>query len=1065
MSIKTELSPGNSSADWTTWLVHDRRLLILIVGLVVVAGLSSVMVLPRMEDPVLTRRVAIVNTFLPGADAALVESLVTEKLEDSLRDIEEVKEMRSISRPGNSSIVIELVDKVTQSDTVWSRVRSKIEDALPKLPVQATRPQFEELEVRAYARIVSVVWDRPGPPDYSVLRRTARRLQDTLQVMPGTETVDRFSDPGEEIVVRVDPQQAAATGLTADSIARQLASQDAKNAAGQVRGEQIDLSLEVQNQFDDLSHIARADVRASDGRFVRLSAIADIRLESPSPLPRLGRHNQQDAITLGVLIRPEVRIDLWKEEADRVIGEFSAGLPSGIHVERVMDQSGYVMERLNSLLKNLAMGGLAVCVVILLMMGWRSAVVVASALPLTVLAVLFGFRILDIPIHQMSVTGLIIALGLLIDNAIVVADEIQMEMAHGLPPTDAVSVTIRKLAVPLLGSTLTTAFAFAPIALMPGPAGEFVGSIAISVILAVFASLVFSLTVIAAFAAIFIRVSPANPSGRMSWFGFLQTGWSPVSLSRIYRAVLLRLFERPWLAIGLAMIVPIAGFYAATMLDEQFFPPTDRDQFHIEVELATGSSIDDTQRIAAKIDAVLENAGVEQVDWFFGDSAPAFYYNVVADRKGQPNFGQAIIRIEADANVADVIRHVQKQVDRNVPQARVLVRQLEQGPPFDAPLEIRLFGPDLDLLREYGEQVRSILASVPSVTHTSSLLSETLPKLSLDVDAQGASLAGLSPSDIAAQVQGALDGRTGGSVIQEMEELPVRVRMNDRSRRTVRGVRSLELVTEFGDLTNVVPLNAVAKLSLEPETGVIVRLNRRRMNEIGGYLTAGTLPARALTEFRARLAASGFEMPAGYELAYGGEASKRNDAVGNLMASVGVLAAMMIATLVLSFGSFRLATIIGIVGILSIGAGVGSVWIAGYPFGFVAIIGTMGLIGVAINDSIVVLTSLQQTHGNDPVTASDLVDTVAKCTRHVIATTLTTVAGFTPLILGGGQFWPPLAVAISGGVVVATGLALVFVPAAFRIVYCRKSGILKAEGMSGQPAPLWRKQSELVVSG
>jgi multidrug efflux pump subunit AcrB len=182
------------------------------------------------------------------------------------------------------------------------------------------------------------------------------------------------------------------------------------------------------------------------------------------------------------------------------------------------------------------------------------------------------------------------------------------------------------------------------------------------------------------------------------------------------------------------------------------------------------------------------------------------------------------------------------------------------------------------------------------------------------------------------------------------------------------------------------------------------------------------------------------------------------------MASVGVLVAMMIATLVLSFGSFRLATLIGVVGILSIGAGMGSIWIAGYPFGFVAIIGTMGLIGIAINDSIVVLTTLQQTHGSDPVETPDLVDTVAKCTRHVIATTLTTVAGFTPLILGGGQFWPPLAVAISGGVIGATGLALVFVPAAFRLVYCRKCGVGNSMVSTDQTESSEQGRPELVVA-
>jgi multidrug efflux pump subunit AcrB len=217
------------------------------------------------------------------------------------------------------------------------------------------------------------------------------------------------------------------------------------------------------------------------------------------------------------------------------------------------------------------------------------------------------------------------------------------------------------------------------------------------------------------------------------------------------------------------------------------------------------------------------------------------------------------------------------------------------------------------------------------------------------------------------------------------------------------------------------------------------------MNEIAGYLTAGTLPSAALGEFQRRLAATGFELPVGYELSYGGEASKRNDAVGNLMASVGVLMACMVATLVLSLGSFRLASIIGLVGLLSVGSGLFSLWLGSYPFGFMAIIGTMGLIGVAINDSIVVLISLKERHGTDASNLDGMVNTVVDCTRHVIATTLTTVAGFMPLIISGGTFWPPLAVAISGGVLFATGVALFLVPVAYRIVYCRGWAVQSVE--------------------
>ncbi len=1040
--ISGDSKPDNdSSAHWAARLMRDRRMLVLIVGLVVVAGLSSVVILPRMEDPVLIQRVAIVNTPLPGADASRVEALVTEKLEDELREVDTIKELRSQSRSGLSSITIELLDTVMESDLVWSEIRSRLEDAIPKLPEQAGRPEFENIEVRAYTRIVSVVWDRDEAVDYSVLRRTAKDLQDRLQAIAGTEKVDRLGDPGEEVLVQVDAARAASMGLSTADIADQLRLHDAKDAAGQIRGRKQDLAVELENQFHDLGDVENAQIQSSQGSFVSLGSLATVTTATPQPMARLALHGEKTAITLGALVRPEFRIDLWSQQATACIDDFAAELPHGLRLVEIMDQNTYVAARLSSLLWNLILGGVAVVAVVCLMMGWRSSLVVASALPLTMLTVLFAMRVLGIPIHQMSITGLIIALGLLIDNAIVVADEIRSEMVHGATPTEAMVMTIKKLTIPLLGSSLTTVFAFAPIALMPGPAGEFVGSIAYSVMLAIMASLVFSLTVVASIAAICLKVQKPGAQHAARWSESVtqtwRNGFRSERLQDAYRKSMNRVFSHPKKSLVIVMLVPILGFVGATQLPEQFFPPADRDQFRVDVELATGASLADTQRVAKRVQQLLdEQPEVRQVDWFLGESAPTFYYNSIANRSGQPNFAQAIVQVDQLDQVFDLISKLQAEMDHTIPEARTLVRQLEQGPPFDAPVELRLYGPDMVVLTEIGEQLRSVIAELADVTHTRSLLGESSTKVAIDVDAASASLAGLTPQMVQSQVQASLDGMIAGSVIQDTEQMPVRVRTRDEQRREWSSIEELDLVTATADGTNIVPLRSVAAMRLEPETGVIVHFNRRRMNEVSAFLNVGVLPATVLAALEKRLAAQEFRLPDGYTKEYGGEASKRNDAVGNLSANVGVLAALMVATLVLSFSSFRLAGIIGLVGFLSVGLGMGALYLGGYPFGFMAIIGTMGLVGVAINDSIVVLATLQETYGRRSVTSAELTETVMRCTRHVLATTFTTVAGFLPLIWSGGQFWPPLAVAISGGVLGATLLALVFVPIAYRWAYC-----------------------------
>lgn len=1036
--------PPNS--DWATFFFRDSRALFLLIGMIVVSGLTSIAVLPRMEDPVLAKRVGLVATRLPGADAKRIESLVTEPLEDRLQDIEEIKQIKSESRPGISTITIELLDEITATDQVWSKVRGKIDEAIAVLPDAASRPVFEEMDVRAYAMIVGVTWDFDGPVNWALLRRYAKLLEDVLQEVPGTEVVDRFADPGEEITVAIKPEKAAALGLSGRDVADQLRSSDAKQSAGLLRGQDQELILELANQFEESAPIADTLIQSGvRGQMTRVGDIATISRGVPDPLPRYASINGKPAVALGAMVRNKQRIDLWRVQVGEQLAKFEEQLPAGLKLDILLDQNQYVASRLSSLAGNLVLGAMAVVMVVLALMGWRSALVVAMALPLSGLTVLFGLRVLGIPIHQMSITGMIIAIGLLIDNAIVVVDEVVAEIRAGHRPIDAVGRTVRQLMIPLAGSTVTTALAFAPIAMMPGPAGEFVGSIAISVMLAIFASLFFSLTVIPVVAAKFVGAGQATgdkpaKAGSVRRAGPMMTllanGFSSQPVARTYRHGLSFLLAKPMRAFAVSAALPLIGFGLFSQLSEQFFPAADRDQFHVLLELPSEATIASTERAADKVTELLTQAGARKVSWFFGESAPVFYYNITGSRRGVPNFGSAIVQMDSPEGLRDVLRDLQVKADQSVPAARVLMLQLEQGPPFAAPLEVRLFGPDLERLQILGDQVRVVMASVGEVTHTKSLLAETLPTVTLNVDEAAARSVGLSPADVSDQLFGQLEGADAGRILEETEQIPVRVRVGNDRRASIGDLSGLELTR--GDIR--VPVASVASVTLEPQIAVIPRMNRRRMNQVDGFITAGTLPATSLSEFQNRLDAAGFELPTGYSLEYGGEASQRNQAVGNLMANVGVLVVMMIATLVLSFRSFRLAAVILVVAVASVGLGMIGLWLGSYPFGFMAIIGTMGLIGVAINDSIVVLAALraaksEPSRGGGELSLDEVTDVTVKCTRHVMATTLTTIAGFTPLIINGGLFWPPLAVAIAGGVSGATLLALCFVPAAYRLIH------------------------------
>lgn len=1065
---QSESSAVSSTSDSAGHLNHpvgrlsamfykDLRLTVLTLLLVVVSGISSLFVLTRREDPMLTPRVAQVSTVFPGADAERVEALVTEKIERKLRDVPEINQMISSSRAGASFITIELKDEVRDPAKIWPRVRGKVEDSISLLPKGALRPEFDEVEMSAYAWIGGLTWTDASPPSYAVLRRMALELKDQLLAVEGTKRIDLYGDPKEEVLVELDATQMAATGITPATVARRLSEADVKSSAGMLRSDSAETVVQFSNQFNSLQDIADAEIdTATPGYSLRLKDIATLSRGTPEPATDKAILDGRPAVFVGVFLRNDYRIDRWSKAIAPVLESFSQSLPPSVKLELLMEQNGYVSDRMNSLASNMLMGIVAVTVATFLLMGWRSSLLVTATLPIASLMVLTGMRILDIPIHQMSVTGLIIALGMLIDNAIIAADEVEISLRRGLSAADAALDMVSRLFAPLVASTLTTVFAFAPIALMEGPSGEFVGSIALTVIMAVLCSLFLSVTILPAMAAwLQDRVAHGTYQGerfhffRQLWRHGIAIDW----LTEAYRRSLRVVVAYPVIGILVGLALPVAGFVASTQLPEQFFPPSDRDQFHIEVEMDSHASMSQTQQLVHRLDQRLkEEDRVRQIAWFFGNSAPSFYYNVITRLKNTPSFAHGVINLDGNQGIDDLIRRLQSELDQQFPEARVLVRQLEQGPPFDAPVELRIFGPDIDRLAQLGEQVRLIASELPNVIHTKTALSSSRPMAQVSVNAGQAGWAGLTEREISDQLFSRLEGLQAGTIIEETEELPVRVRVAGQHNVSLDSLRESALLanpgltnalTSRGDsgsgpvLTSLVPVASVADIDLSPQRAVIPRYGGVRMDEIKLYLTAGTLPATILKQLQQSLDAQGFSMPSGYRMDLGGEAEERNSAVSRLMANVSILLVGMIASMALALGSFRLTGLIAVVAFLSIGLGMGALWVFGFSFGFMAIIGTMGLVGVAVNDSIVVASSLKVNPLARQGDQEAMVETIIEVTRHVLATTVTTVAGFLPLMLGGGAFWPPLAITIGAGVLGATLIALVFVPSVMRLVYLR----------------------------
>lgn len=1033
---------------WRTLFYRLPRLTALAIMLALAGGLGAVLTLGRQEDPTLTERYGYVLTVMPGADAERMEALVTKPLETALSELPEINDLVSTSRANISQIQIDMDESLSEAevDDAWTLVRQQVEVARAELPPQAGVPEIERAYVGAATLLVSLVWEEDREPEMAIMARMAQELRDKFQNLPGTEEVVIYGLPSEEISVVMDVDALAAAGLSTGQAAALIGAADARAPAGQFRPSGANLNLEIGGAFDSVSRIRAAPlVQRPDGSAVRVGDIADVHKGLRNPPEVLNFTDNKRSIVVGAFIQPNQRVDQWAVAARALVTEFQATAPSDIAVNTVFDQSGYTEARLNGLAQNLGLSALIVFGVLFFMMGWRSAIVVGMALPLTICLVLILFNFFNIPLHQMSVTGLVISLGLLIDNAIVVVDEYEQKRMAGYEKFDAIDVSLKHLWAPLSASTLTTALAFVPIALLPGGAGEFVGMIGTAVIFSVTSSFLVAMTVIPALAGWFDRVSPTMR--KRTWW---RDGVAIDFVSDGYRWTIGAILKFPPLGILVGLVPAIIGFQLAGSLPSQFFPQTERDQMQISLALSPEASIAETMRATQRAtDLLRQKPGVRSVNWTIGEAAPRVYYNAFNVATGVVSSANGWVQLDSPKRAREIVSDVQAEVRAEFPDARFLVTPYEQGPPIAAPIELLIFGDDLAKLNTLGDEARRILADTPGVTYTLSSLQLGAPKITFEADEAATAMVGTRLTELAGDLNAELEGVLAGSVLEGVEELPVRVIASDRRRGTLSDLRSKTIGATPGEIGT--PLSALGDMRLEPDTAVITRKNGVRVNTIQAFVEPYALPAAALEKYTARLEEAGFSVPTGYETRFGGEAEERGNAMANLAALAIPLILMITGAVALVFNSFRMALLILVTGFMSVGMAFFGIWLFNLPMGFNGIIGALGLLGIAINGSIVVLSQLK---ANPAAMADDVLaqrETVVDATRHIVATTLTTMGGFVPLIMTGDPFWLPLASAISVGVFGSALLGLYFTPAVFRIMTMRPiTKMLRKLGSKGR---------------
>lgn len=1015
-----------------TLFFRQPRLLVLALLVILSAGVSALVSIGRQEDPTITNIFATVTTVFPGADPARVEALVTAKIETELRTIPEIAEVASTSGTGVSVIAVELEETIDPAmiEQIWAQVRDAVADARRDFPAGVREPAFDSDGAGGYAAIFALTM----PDGFSPTRaaREAEALADILRRVAGTSLVDLHGLPEEEVLVTLAPDRIAALGMTADQVSAAIRAADAKVQAGRLRGAATDLVLGITGEITSLDRLRAVVLREdAQGRVTLLGDVASITRGPRAPVAEAAFFQGRPAILVSAKLAEGLQVDRWMAGIRDGVAAQAQTLPWGLAIETVFDQSRYTTDRLAEVGLNMAIGVALVVAVLFVTLGARSALIVAMVLPVVTLASVATLNALAVPTHQMSVTGLIVALGLLVDAAIVMTDEVGKRMRAGMSRLDAVAGSVRRLTMPLAASTVTTILSFMPLLLLPGPAGDFVGSIAIAVIVMLGWSFVVAVTITPAIAGYWLVPGDGAPVRE----GLLMRG---------FRATLALSMANPWRTVALSLILPVLGFASLPGLTPQFFPGVERDQFHIEMDLPAGTGIDETLRVVRAVDAVLAAKGdILDVAWVVGRSAPAFYYNMVGGRDQAPAFAEVLIRTASPAATARLLQDLQTDLPPQFLQARFVIRGLTQGPPVNAPVELRLVGQDIDVLRATGDDLRARLANVSSVALARTGVAGGAPKLTLDVDEARARLLGLDLGQIARQMEAGLEGVTGGSLLEGTEELPVRVRLGAGLRGDPVAIGDMPILPPGAAQIAVagqfpaVPLSTLGALRLEPSASTITRRNGERINNVQAFVMPGVLPAVALAEAMALLDADGFSLPQGVRLETGGDSDARDSTVRALIAPLRLIITLSIAVVVMTFNSFRLTLIAFAVAGLSAGLSMLALAVFNYPFGITAIIGVIGSIGVSINAALIVLSGLQQDARARAGDRAAMVDVVAGSARHITSTTITTVGGFLPLILGGGGFWPPFAMSVAGGVALSVTLAFAFTPQMFALTLPR----------------------------
>ncbi len=1047
-------------------------------------GLISFQTMPRREDPEYTVRVCQVSTNWPGATAEDVEHLLTDELEEAIANLDEVYIIESRSLTGFSVIDVELEDEIMpdQVDNVWDKVRAKAAEA--DLPTDSgAQSPYVNADYGDTAAMVLAIYqlpvtdsDEPGRRKYShrEMEIIADRLEDEVRLINDVGMLDLFGVQQETIYIETDAGTWSQLSLTSDELKKLLEMRNIVAPGGSIDTELVRFGVKPTGEFKadrqinnlvvgthaDLSPIYLSDIGLDVTRTFLDPPVLISRYLDPSLA------GGADCVVLSFTMKAGRNlVKLGAEVRELIARAKRTWLPEDVEVAIVSDPPTAVTNKINDFAGNLYQAVLIVVLVAFLLIGLRVAVVMAAAIPFVILISMGTMPFFGVELEQISIAALIIALGMLVDNAIEVCDNMHRLLEEGLGRFEAASQGAAQIGPPILIATLTTMAAFLPMLTVPGSSGEYIYSLPVVVSSTLMISWLTAMTMTTIMAYWMIR--PARGKAPLWWLlgkakTLLQrskpaTDKPTLDFGQIYSAVAMAAIRAKYVTIAIAFgaFIAACSLVATGLVGTQYFPPADRSQFVIDVDMPEGTSIGLTNEVCKELEQIIldqrnitiggtEIDALENAVIYVGGGGPRFYLGENPKDPGANN-GFVLVNTVNRQVVDEYIKAIRREARDLIPGARISPGKLDMGPPVDYPVQLRLSGLEIEELRGYADQLKDIIQSVDGSWDVNDSWGRLSFQMFIDTDEDKAKLAGVTNAAVAQTSNAFFTGHYLTTYREEDHRVPIYLRLPAAQRQSLADVNAIYVEGKYGK----VPIDAVSNIKTDWVPGKIERRNLVRTVEINARVREGMLPNSILSAAMPEVNKLASTMPPGYYIEIGGEQEETTDSQEDMSKAFLISILVIIVLLVIQYNSLIKPIIILMsVPLAATGALVG-LWITGNPLGFMANLGLLSLAGIVINSAIVLIEFVQdvirqKVAGGDDLPGESersccgltraafrkcLVTGAAMRILPIMLTTLTTVGGLIPLALYGGPLFEPMAIAIIFGLLLATALTLLVIPA------------------------------------